>query len=121
MAEFPLIVRAADAARVEMSGGRGESIRLIDEGFELETLNARFNRLESNAPGRRHHHPRSDLLCYIVSGLLELETPRGVEILGSGDLAFIPARMDHAIRSVGEEPLKFLEVYVPGRPEFIYP
>lgn len=121
VAEFPLIVRAVDAARIRMSGDRGESIRLIDEGFELETLNARFNRLETDAPGRRHHHPRSDLLCYIVSGLLELETPRGVEILGAGDLAFIPARMDHAIRKVGVEPLTFLEVYVPGRPEFIYP
>jgi mannose-6-phosphate isomerase-like protein (cupin superfamily) len=118
--QFPLVVRAADLDSVRMSGGRGDSIRLIDERFEFDRVNARFNRLETDAPGRRHHHPRSDLVCYIVSGLLELETPGGIEVIGVGDLAYIPAGMDHAIRKAGEEVLTFLEVYIPGRPEFVY-
>jgi mannose-6-phosphate isomerase-like protein (cupin superfamily) len=120
MEQFPLVVRAAEATRVQMSGERGESIRLIDERFDFDRLNARFNRLETDAAGRRHHHPGSDLLCYVVSGRLELETPNGVNVLEPGDLAVIPARMTHAIRKVSTEALSFLEVYVPGRPEFVY-
>ncbi len=120
MEQFPLVVRAAEAPRVQMSGERGESIRLIDERFAFDRLNARFNRLETDAAGRRHHHPGSDLLCYVVSGSLRLETPSGVEVLQPGDLALIPAGMNHAIARTSSEPLSFLEVYVPGRPEFVY-
>jgi mannose-6-phosphate isomerase-like protein (cupin superfamily) len=120
MEQFPLVVRAAEATRVRMSGERGESIRLVDESFDFDRLNARFNRLETDAAGRSHHHPGSDLLCYVVSGRLELQTPTGVNVLEPGDLAVIPARMTHAIRKVSQEALSFLEVYVPGRPEFVY-
>jgi mannose-6-phosphate isomerase-like protein (cupin superfamily) len=120
MEQFPLVVRATEATRVRMSGERGESIRLIDERFEFDRLNARFNRLETDAAGRRHHHPGSDLLCYVVSGSLQLETPSGFEVLAPGDLAVIPAGMSHAIAKVGPEPLSFLEVYAPGRPAFVY-
>jgi mannose-6-phosphate isomerase-like protein (cupin superfamily) len=121
MEQFPLVVRAAEATRVRMTGERGESIRLVDESFAYDRLNARFNRLETDEPGRAHHHPGSDLLCYVVGGRLELTTPSGVETLTPGDLAVIPAGMTHAIRNANAaEPLSFLEVYVPGRPEFVY-
>jgi mannose-6-phosphate isomerase-like protein (cupin superfamily) len=43
-----------------------------------------------------------------------------VNVLEPGDLAVIPARMTHAIRKVSTDALSFLEVYVPGRPEFVY-
>ncbi|HEX5451968.1 MAG TPA: cupin domain-containing protein [Candidatus Limnocylindrales bacterium] len=120
MADFPLVVRAAAARKVSMSGDRGESLRLIDEASGVEALNARFNRLDADGPGQRHHHPGSDLLCYVVFGELEIETPDGVALLGPGDLELIPAGMDHAIRKAAGPSVGFLEVYVPGPPEFIY-
>lgn len=120
MQEIPLVVRRTDAPGVRMSGDRGESIRLIDERFEYDRLNARLQRLETAEPGRTHRHPGSDLLCFVVSGQLELTTPAAVDLLSSGDLAVIPAGMDHAIRNAAGEPLTFLEVYAPGRPEFEY-
>lgn len=120
MTDGPLVVRATDATTVRMSGDRGQSIRLIDEHVEYERMNARFNTLETDDAGRRHHHPGSDLLCYIVSGRLRLETPGGTDYLDPGDLALIPAGMDHAISKASQEALSFLEVYVPGRPEFVY-
>lgn len=120
MQEFPLIVRAAGAPNVRMSGDRGESVRLIDERFDYDRLNARLQRLETDDVGRTHRHPGSDLLCFVISGDLELTTPAGVAVLGSGDVAVIPAGMDHAIRKAAGESLTFLEVYAPGRPEFEY-
>ncbi|HET8587561.1 MAG TPA: cupin domain-containing protein [Candidatus Limnocylindria bacterium] len=120
MQEYPLVVRKADAPQVRMSGDRGESIRLVDERFEYDRLNARLQRLETDEAGRTHRHPGSDLLCYVVSGELELTTPAGVDVLASGDVVVIPAGMDHAIRKAGGEALTFLEVYAPGRPEFEY-
>lgn len=120
MDDLLLVVRAAEATTVRMSGDRGDSTRLIDKDSGFDRLNARFNRLTTDAPGRRHHHPGSDLLCYVVSGRLELATPRAVEVLGPGDLAFIPAGMDHAFRKAGGETVGFLEVYLPGRPAFVY-
>jgi quercetin dioxygenase-like cupin family protein len=120
MQEAPLIVRRADAPSVRMSGNRGESVRLVDERFDYEHLNARLQRLETDDIGRTHRHPGSDLLCFVVSGELELTTPAGVEVLASGDVAVIPAGMDHSIRKAAGETLTFLEVYAPGRPEFEY-
>lgn len=120
MEQRPTIVRAAGAPKVRMTGDRGDSLRLIDEHSEVESVNVRFNRLETDAPGRRHRHPGSDLLCYVVTGRLELETPPNVVVLEPGDLAFIPAGVEHAIRNLGGTTLNFLEVYVPGRPDFVY-
>ena len=120
MEQFPLIIRVDRAATVRMTGDRGESVRLIDEDSDFDRLNLRLNRLESDGPGRHHHHPKSDLLCYVVSGRLELTTPHRTEILESGDAAFIPAGMEHAIRKVSDQTLSLLEVYVPGSPEFVY-
>ena len=56
MQEFPLIVRAAGAPNVRMSGDRGESVRLIDERFDYDRLNARLQRLETDDVGRTHRH-----------------------------------------------------------------
>jgi mannose-6-phosphate isomerase-like protein (cupin superfamily) len=63
------IIKPATAPRRSLEPGRGESIRLIDTGIGVESLDVHMNILRPNGPrGRVHRHTKSDNVYIVKSG-----------------------------------------------------
>ena len=60
------------------------------------------------APGERlaSHTDSAEEILYIVSGSAEAEVGGERGIVSAGDLAVIPAMVPHALRTIGDEPVK---------------
>src|ERR671930_706023 len=76
-------------------------------------------------PGRPgaipHFHTGFSESFYVVSGRLAVMTGRDWRVAGSGDFVHVPARGMHAFRAPdGDEPVRFLILFVPGAPRERY-
>ena len=113
------IVKPDAAPRRSLESGRGTSLRLIDTGIGVETLDVHMNVLAPRgARGRLHRHTRSDNVYIVKSGegLLTIENERHAIV--ADDVVFIPAGTRHSLSNVSEADLVIYEIYCPAGAAF---
>ena len=113
------IIKPATAPRRSLEPGRGESIRLIDTGIGVESLDVHMNILQPNGPrGRVHRHSKSDNVYIVKSGegLLTIEGEHHAIV--TDDVVFIPAGVRHSLSNVSDRELVIYEIYAPAGPAF---
>ena len=113
------IVKPGAAPRRSLESGRGTSLRLIDTGIGVETLDLHMNVLAPRGPcGRLHRHTRSDNVYIVKSGegLLTIENERHTIV--ADDVVFIPAGTRHSLSNVSEGDLVIYEIYSPAGAAF---
>jgi mannose-6-phosphate isomerase-like protein (cupin superfamily) len=120
--EAPLpfkIIKPDAAPQRHLEPGRGTSIRLIDTGIGVESLDVHMNVLAPRGPrGRLHRHTRSDNV-YIVKfgeGLLTIENEQHAIV--ADDVVFIPAGTRHSLSNVSDGELVIYEIYSPAGAAF---
>jgi mannose-6-phosphate isomerase-like protein (cupin superfamily) len=113
------IVKPDAAPRRSLESGRGTSLRLIDTGIGVETLDVHMNVLAPCGPrGRLHRHTRSDNVYIVKSGegLLTIENERHTIV--ADDVVFIPAGTRHSLSNVSGGELVIYEIYSPAGAAF---
>ena len=113
------IIKPATAPRRSLEPGRGESIRLVDTGIGVESLDVHMNILQPNGPrGRVHRHSQSDNVYIVKSGegLLTIEGEHHAIV--TDDVVFIPAGVRHSLSNVSDRELVIYEIYAPAGPAF---
>jgi mannose-6-phosphate isomerase-like protein (cupin superfamily) len=113
------IIKPASAPRRPLEPGRGESIRLIDTGTGVESLDVHMNVLRPNGPrGRVHRHTRSDNVYIVKSGEGLLTIEGDTHAIGTDDVVFIPAGVRHSLSNVSDRELVIYEIYAPAGAAF---
>jgi mannose-6-phosphate isomerase-like protein (cupin superfamily) len=78
----------------------------------------------SAAPGRwgaiPHYHTGFTEAFWMISGRLAVMSGTGWEVLGDGDFAHVPVNGVHGFHALGDEPARFLILFVPGAPREHY-
>jgi mannose-6-phosphate isomerase-like protein (cupin superfamily) len=113
------IIKPAAAPRRALEPGRGDSIRLVDTGIGVESLDVHMNILAPDGPrGRVHRHSRSDNVYIVKSGegLLTIEGENHAIV--ADDVVFIPAGARHSLSNVSDGELVIYEIYAPAGPAF---
>ena len=113
------IIKPAAAPRRALEPGRGDSIRLIDTGIGVESVDVHMNILQPQGPrGRVHRHTKSDNVYIVKSGegLLTIDGERHTIV--ADDVVFIPAGTRHSLSNVSERELVIYEIYAPAGPAF---
>ncbi len=113
------LIKPGAAPRRHLEPGRGTSIRLIDTGIGVESLDVHMNVLAPHGPrGRLHRHTRSDNVYIVKSGagLLTIENERHTIV--ADDVVFIPAGTRHSLSNVSEADLVIYEIYAPAGAAF---
>jgi len=113
------IIKPAAAPRRPLEPGRGESIRLIDTGIGVESLDVHINILQPNGPrGRVHRHTRSDNVYIVKSGEGLLTIEGESHAIEADDVVFIPAGVRHSLSNVSDRELVIYEIYAPAGAAF---
>ncbi len=63
---------------------------------------------------RFHYHPGREEIIYVVEGVAEQWVDREQQTLRSGECAFIPMGMVHAIFNPSQQPMTFLAILSPA-------
>ena len=61
-----------------------------------------------------HYHPAREEIIYVVDGVAEQWVDREKRRLKAGEIAFIPAKVVHAIHNASRKPLTFLAILSPA-------
>jgi mannose-6-phosphate isomerase-like protein (cupin superfamily) len=119
-AAVPFKIIKPDAAPHRSLGpGRGHSVRLVDTGIGVETLDLHMNVLTPRGPrGRVHRHSRSDNVYIVKSGKGLLTIEGEDHAIVADDVVFIPAGTRHALSNVSDGDLVIYEIYAPAGPAF---
>ncbi len=64
-----------------------------------------------------HYHPTREEIIYIVDGVAEQWVDREKRRLKTGEIAFIPANVVHAIHNTSKKPMTFLAILSPSEAE----
>src|ERR1700737_1174081 len=97
------IIKPATAPRPTLEPGRGDSIRRIDTGIGVESLDVHMNVLKPNGPrGRVHRHSKSDNVYIVKSGEGLLTIEGETHTIAADNVVFIPAGVRHSLRNVSE-------------------
>jgi mannose-6-phosphate isomerase-like protein (cupin superfamily) len=113
------IIKPEAAPRRALEPGRGYSLRLVDTGIGVESLDLHLNVLAPGGPrGRLHRHTRSDNVYIVKSGegLLTIENENHVIV--ADDVVLIPAGTRHALSNVSGSELVIYEIYAPAGAAF---
>jgi mannose-6-phosphate isomerase-like protein (cupin superfamily) len=113
------IIKPETAPRRALEPGRGYSLRLVDTGIGVESLDLHLNVLAPGGPrGRLHRHTRSDNVYIVKSGegLLTIEGEHHAIV--TDDVVFIPAGVRHSLSNVSGRELVIYEIYAPAGPAF---
>ena len=106
-------------APIARAGARWTSVRLVDTGIGVESLDVHMNILQPNGPrGRVHRHSQSDNVYIVKSGegLLTIEGEHHAIV--TDDVVFIPAGVRHSLSNVSDRELAIYEIYAPAGPAF---
>ena len=113
------IIKPAAAPRRALEPGRGYSIRLIDTGIGVESLDVHINILRPNGPrGRVHRHTKSDNVYIVKSGEGLLTIEGESHAIVADDVVLIPAGMRHSLSNVSDRELVIYEIYAPAGAAF---
>ncbi len=107
--------RLAEQEPVEVPGGR---VRIVDSSNfpAASTIAAALVELDPGAMRELHWHPTNDEWQYYLSGWGQMTvfasagTARTFNFQ-AGDVGYVPFAMGHYILNIGEEPLRFLEMF----------
>jgi mannose-6-phosphate isomerase-like protein (cupin superfamily) len=100
------IIKPEAAPRRALEPGRGYSLRLVDTGIGVESLDLHLNVLAPGGPrGRLHRHSRSDNVYIVKSGEGLLTIENEDHVLVANDVVFIPAGTRHALSNVSKPTL----------------
>jgi quercetin dioxygenase-like cupin family protein len=64
-----------------------------------------------------HYHPTREEIIYVIDGVAEQWVDRDKQMLKTGDSAFIPPNMPHAIFNTSKKPMTFLAILSPAEAE----
>lgn len=71
--------------------------------------------MEAGWIGAKHSHPHEQLV-YVISGFIELSTPRGTLQARAGDSFVVPGGIEHQARAL--EASEILDVFTPSREDY---
>ena len=113
------IIKPESAARRALEPGRGYSLRLVDTGIGVESLDLHLNVLASGGPrGRLHRHTRSDNVYIVKSGEGLLTIENEDHVIVANDVVLIPAGTRHALSNISGNDLVIYEIYAPAGAAF---
>jgi quercetin dioxygenase-like cupin family protein len=110
-------------AVTEQLGDPAESgVRFVAPGTATQ---GDFGLFEISTPAGKpgampHYHRGFSESFYVLSGRLAVMARRSWQVAGSGDFVYVPAHGVHAFRAEGDEPARFLILFVPGAPREKY-
>jgi mannose-6-phosphate isomerase-like protein (cupin superfamily) len=110
------------AARWRTDGERAGPVRFVAPG---DVVDGDFGLFENTAlpgqPGAMPHlHRTFSESFYVLSGRLAVLGGRQWRVGSSGDFVYVPPGGVHGFRAVGDEPARFLILFVPGAPRERY-
>ena len=82
-----------------------------------EQFSAGVVQLEPGKGHELHTHPESDEILYVISGEGEQTVEDETREVGSGEMIFIPAGVEHGTINTGWQTLQLVAVYAPPGPE----
>jgi mannose-6-phosphate isomerase-like protein (cupin superfamily) len=108
------------APRRPLRGGRGESVRLVDEEVgSAANVDLHLNYLyPGSGPGPRHYHERAENVYLVLDGTIEVEVGNEVVSLAADEVLMIPPGVVHATSNPGDRTAVFLEIYAPAGADF---
>lgn len=89
---------------------------VAEEFLEGNKSNVRIIRLNPGQVLPPHKHVDSDLMLYVVEGIVHLDTDGGEEFLGHGSLVFIPSDEELRASNQREHPVTLLAFLSPKFP-----
>jgi quercetin dioxygenase-like cupin family protein len=105
----------AKTARVERAPW-GKHWWLSEPGLTGTTLLTLVRVTMRPGTGHRfHYHPEREEIIYIVDGVAEQWVDREKRTLETGECAFIPKRVVHAIFNSSKKPMSFLAILSPAK------
>jgi mannose-6-phosphate isomerase-like protein (cupin superfamily) len=103
-----------------LHGGRGVSLRLINETTGSQHVDFHVNILKAQSgPGPYHYHSNAENIYYVIEGRAKVTIEGKATLAGPGEAVFIPAGERHDVENVGEGDLKVIEVKAPWNSDFI--
>jgi len=81
-----------------------------DAAGRVQSLSMFFEVVAAGDVGALHRHP-TDEAIYIEDGELEVRIGDRVEMIGPGDVAFVPRTVPHGWRNLGPSALRFRAVF----------
>jgi quercetin dioxygenase-like cupin family protein len=79
-----------------------------------------FNWIEPGHPEVPPHSHPYDQLALILAGTLELNLDGDTYTVRAGELLYIPARVPHVGRVVGDEVVLNVDIFAPIREDYLY-
>jgi mannose-6-phosphate isomerase-like protein (cupin superfamily) len=83
------------------------------ENVGAEKLEVVLGTVQPGEGASPHLHPDIEQVCYLLSGAALVSIADVEREIGPGDTVFFPAGVEHALRVVGNEPVRLLVVYSP--------
>jgi mannose-6-phosphate isomerase-like protein (cupin superfamily) len=105
--------------RKEMDKGRGSTFALVDEVAGARNVDVHLNVLRPGGGlGNYHYHERAENIYIILEGRARMIVEGEEHFAGANQVVFIPPGVRHATANAGDTPLRLIEIYAPGGPDF---
>jgi len=103
-----------------MRGGRGHSIRLVNEATGSKYVDVHVNVLRpGTGPGPYHYHSNAENIYFILEGRARILLEGKPVEAGPGDCVWIPAGEKHDVTNIGETDLRLIEIKAPADSDFM--
>lgn len=114
------VIDEKEAPTKDLRGGRGVSLRLINEATGSEYVDFHVNVLRAGSgPGPYHYHSNAENIYYVLEGTARVSI-RGEEVTaGPGVAVWIPPNEPHDVENVGDGDLRVVEIKTPANSDFI--
>jgi quercetin dioxygenase-like cupin family protein len=115
MPAAPFHARIAEMPRESIAGGV-----LTRTAVRTDDAIVTFNWIEPGHPEVPPHSHPHDQLALILAGTLELDLDGDTYTVRAGELLYIPARVPHVGRVVGDEVVLNVDIFAPIREDYLY-
>jgi mannose-6-phosphate isomerase-like protein (cupin superfamily) len=114
------IVDERKAPTKDLRGGRGVSLRLINETTGSQYIDVHVNVLRAGSgPGPYHYHSNAENIYYVLEGTARVNIEGEKTTAGPGVAIWIPPNERHDVENVGEGDLRVIEIKIPADSDFI--
>jgi quercetin dioxygenase-like cupin family protein len=111
----PLHAKISELPRESIAGGA-----LTRTAVRTDDALVTFNWIQPGHPEVPPHSHPYDQLALILTGTLELDLDGDTYTVGPGELLYIPARVPHVGRVVGDEVVLNVDIFAPIREDYLY-
>jgi mannose-6-phosphate isomerase-like protein (cupin superfamily) len=115
MPAAPFHARIAEMPRESIAAGA-----LTRTAVRTDDAIVTFNWIEPGHPEVPPHSHPYDQLALILAGALELNLDGDKYTVRAGELLYIPARVPHVGRVVGDEVVLNVDIFAPIREDYLY-